>query len=311
MHQVRTPRRGGIPLLLAFATLALGRPTPAAVPADAARPILQVQPRPNSQAGALNVSHPDLPGEVFDFRSCEGVLDGNRDFGLFLVRLGDRAETGRPGWTVDGTTFAYEWSYPTGLVVRFEATPGPERLDFVYTARNRATMPFERVMIHTCVPTTDAPGFFPARPGASVPADPRLPRRYAELYERLFLWANGGKFRFDGSELGARELHLAYGCAGEPLTQWGWWVNARKQFDTPFIALASRDHRSTVALAFERAAWASANVGDDRACFHLFPAFGRINPGQSSTLRGRLYLMRGTPDDAFERFHGDFTVRPR
>jgi len=35
----------------------------------------------------LNVSHSDLPGNIFDFRTCEAVLDGNRDFGLFWVKL--------------------------------------------------------------------------------------------------------------------------------------------------------------------------------------------------------------------------------
>ena len=35
-------------------------------------------------------------------------------------------------------------------------------------------------------------------------------------------------------------------------------------------------------------------MGDDRACFHLFPSFGRIEPGQSATVHGRFYVSRGS-----------------
>jgi hypothetical protein len=68
-------------------------------------------------------------------------------------------------------------------------------------------------------------------------------------------------------------------------------------FDEPLIALASRDGQWTAGLWFERAAWASANAGDDRACFHLFPLFGRIEPGASATVRGAFHLRRGSPEE--------------
>jgi hypothetical protein len=45
--------------------------------------LLRISPRPKSDAAGLTVSHPDLPGNIFDFRTCEAVLDGNPDFGLF------------------------------------------------------------------------------------------------------------------------------------------------------------------------------------------------------------------------------------
>jgi hypothetical protein len=89
--------------------------------------------------------------------------------------------------------------------------------------------------------------------------------------------------------------------------KWGWWVNSPERFDPPLIALTSRDGKKTVALAFERAIWASSNTGDDRACFHLFPWFGRIEPGQSVTVRGQLYVLRGGPQDALMKFRKDFS----
>ncbi|MHB1305487.1 MAG: hypothetical protein ACYDC1_02625 [Limisphaerales bacterium] len=58
--------------------------------------ILNVSPRVGSEAAGLNVSHPALPGNVFDFRTCEAVLDGNRDFGLFRVNLAPPNVTSQP-----------------------------------------------------------------------------------------------------------------------------------------------------------------------------------------------------------------------
>ncbi|MCX6913533.1 MAG: beta-galactosidase [Verrucomicrobia bacterium] len=94
---------------------------------------------------------------------------------------------------------------------------------------------------------------------------------------------------------------------GAAPVKWGWWVNSPETFDPPLIALTSRDRKKTIALAFERAIWASSNTGDDRACFHLFPWFGRIEPGKSVTVRGRLYVLKGGPNDALKRFRRDFS----
>jgi len=41
---------------------------------------LEIAIRPGSEAGALNVRSPHCPGDVFDFRTCEGVVVGSKDF---------------------------------------------------------------------------------------------------------------------------------------------------------------------------------------------------------------------------------------
>ena len=40
-------------------------------------------------------------------------------------------------------------------------------------------------------------------------------------------------------------------------------------------------------------------------CIHSDPTFQDIVPGESQIREGRLYLMRGTPEDALERFKRD------
>jgi len=263
----------------------------------------QVSPRPESEAGGLNISHPGLPGNVFDFRTCEAVLDGNRDFGLFRVKLGLPGTTAGPGWSADQNGFRYEWRYPEGLTVRLEASPGEGRVEVIYTIINGTSAPLQRVHLHTCVTTTEAPAFFPllARGGASrLPLDTR-DQDYTELLTRLFVWSDGQPLRLDRTEHARGQVHLSLLPEGEPRIDWAWWVNSTNTFTEPLIAVASHDGDWAAGLWFERASWASANTGDDRACFHLFPLFGRIEPGARATVRGAFWLVRGDPEDLRQR----------
>jgi hypothetical protein len=79
--------------------------------------------RPDSQAAGLNVSHPDLPGNTFDFRTCETMLDGNRDFGLFLVKLAPPGIAKGPAWSTNAGRLSYEWTYPPGITEHSRRQP--------------------------------------------------------------------------------------------------------------------------------------------------------------------------------------------
>lgn len=275
---------------------------------------LRVTPRPESQAGGLNVSHPDLPGNTFDFRTCEGVLDGNRDFGLFLVKLAVPGSGRAPVWSTNDSIFSYEWTYVEGIRVRFQATKRTGSVALAYTVINGGATPLQRVHLHTCVTTTEAPAFFPQRATGAVS---RLPRGspdqadYTELLTRLYLWSDGHAFPMSSTEFSRRQPHLSLMPRGDTPIQWAWWVNSTNTFDEPLIALASHDGKWTAGLWFERAAWASANTGDQRACFHLFPRFGRIEPGASVTVRGAFYLLRGGPEELRLATSGGGWRRPR
>ncbi len=261
--------------------------------------LLRISPQPGSEAAGLNVSHPGLAGNTFDFRTCEAVLDGDRDFGLFRVKLAMPGTQGVAAWSTNDGSFQYEWTYPEGIVVRFEATAATGCAALVYTVINRTAAPLERVHLHTCVTTTDAPLFFPRltpRLDSQLPSDAKS-QDYTELLTRLFIWKRGRPFTFDTTEYGRRQVHLSLMPDGMTPIQWAWWINSTNTFDYPLIALASHDRQWTAALWFERAAWASANAGDSRACFHLFPLFGRIEPGGSVTLRGAFCLVRTGPSE--------------
>ena len=190
-------------------------------------------------------------------------------------------------------------------MVQFRATAATERVALVYTVVNRTAGPLERVHLHTCVTTTDAPLFFPRltpRLDSQLPAD-NATQDYTELLTRLFVWSNGRPFPLSATEHGRRQAHLSLMPKGHAPIRWAWWVNATNTFDKPLIVLASRDGQWTAGLWFERAAWASANAGDDRACFHLFPLFGRIEPGASTTVRGAFQLRRELRQNTPQTLH--------
>ncbi len=263
---------------------------------------LTVVPRSQSDVAGLSISHPRLPGNTLVFGTCEAVLDGNQDFGLFQVKLALPPTDNSPAWHIDGGTMSYKWRYPAGIEVSFRGQPQDDALHCTYVITNSGQQVLERVHLHTCVTTTEAPAFFPAANQAVNTNAELLPSvDYTELYERVFLWSNGKPFRFAESEYGRKEMHVAFMRSRASPIQWAWWVNSKRTFDTPLIAVASRDGRFTTALWFESAIWASCNVGDERACFHLFPFFGRLLPGQSATVKGKLALAAATPAEIYQR----------
>jgi len=73
-----------------------------------------------------------------------------------------------------------------------------------------------------------------------------------------------------------------------------------------FIAVASRPAGYVVAQWWEGdPGGVGGNCHPSMACIHAPPAFGRLAPGESATRAGRLYMMPGSPQDAYERFLGE------
>lgn len=264
---------------------------------------LSIAIRPGSEAGGLDLRSPIAPGDTFDFRTLEGVVVEGRDLGLFKVKLPATFGDGDRCWKREGKRWSYHWTYEPGVRVDIAVRPDGDGLDLEYVVANQTHAPLDRVQIHTCIPTTDAPGYFP---------DPTVVDAtvgWSELYERLHVWSAGKRFTFAQTRRGIHEPHLSLIRAGGPRTEWGWWRNTTETFDTPLVVLAAKDGKSTVSMGFERSIWASSNTGDNRACFHLFPYFGRIEPGKVSTVRGRVALLAGGPDRAYADFLRRFQGR--
>jgi hypothetical protein len=76
----------------------------------------------------------------------------------------------------------------------------------------------------------------------------------------------------------------------------------------PLVMIRTVDGTHTAALGFERAHSRFSSTGNK--CFHADPFFGLgLDPGEEWTIKGRLYLMEGTPEDALARFRREFDVK--
>jgi len=242
------------------------------------------------ETGALKIWSPVLPRDKFVLHTCEGLLDGDRDFGLFSMRVLPT------DWSRDGDALSYTWSFPPGIELRVVARPRGDSVGLEYTVTNRTPTELARVHLHPCLPTRNAPSFYP-------PRENQLP----ELFRRVIYWSAGAPQALAESKLGrAGEPHVALMLEGQAPLEWAWWKVSPETLDLPLLAVSSDDLRHTIALGFERALWATANVGDGRACLHLFPLFGRLAPNESRTIRGAFYVVEGGPEVARTRFLADF-----
>jgi hypothetical protein len=165
----------------------------------------------------------------------------------------------------------------------------------------------------------EAPDFCPSRDCYEVefqplyfdrrgPAMCSCDNTYFELYDRIHLWKNQKPFALNGTSGGSSEVHLSVMKEAEVPLEWAWWNNVDETFDVPFLTVSNRSQDHTIAIAFDSSIWASSNVGDDRACFHLFPFFGAIPIGESRIVNGRLYYIAGSKEVAYQRFCDDFKL---
>jgi len=258
-------------------------------------------------AGGLIVSHSLLPDNILTYLSCEAVLFGEPTTATPLFALRVSPDPSAPGshWTVEDDTFSYTWNYDEGIQLDFSGTVVGDGLRLRYTLTNTTQEALKRVLLHTCIPTTDAPAFFPGETKSLEEGKGRV-GRYMGVYDRTYIWSKGQRFNFAETALGREDIHLAFMREGHAPITWEWWTNGPETFDYPFIAVESKDGKFTTALGFEAAEWACINAGDRNACYHLFPFFGDIEPGGSSTVRGSFYMLPGTPDDALRQFQEDF-----
>lgn len=74
----------------------------------------------------------------------------------------------------------------------------------------------------------------------------------------------------------------------------------------PIVMVQSSERQYVAALVFEEAYTIYGDPVGNK-CFHADPYFGPgIEPGEKRQIRGRLYVMRGTARDAFDRYARDF-----
>jgi hypothetical protein len=105
---------------------------------------------------------------------------------------------------------------------------------------------------------------------------------------------------------------LPAGGPGEPM-HCGWNIaapndpahvaDARARY--PIIFTTSRDGQFTIAQAYARGSSVASNA--HYSCLHTRPIWDDVPPGEERSVKGKLYFVRGGPDDLLARWRRDFS----
>lgn len=92
----------------------------------------------------------------------------------------------------------------------------------------------------------------------------------------------------------------------ERLRSYGWAISG-DVVDSPLAAIVSKDGRSVVGLWFEPFHYVIGNCRKPyHGCIHSEPSFGTLDPGQTASATGRLYVSNGTIEEVWKEMNDDW-----
>lgn len=178
----------------------------------------------------------------------------------------------------------YECVFTAKARMRVVLTPGSDYVDFTISIRNLTDQAFTGVNSNTCLNVHASPYF----------EDPER--------VRSFVWTDDGPTCM---------LRMPIGGGGEPL-HGGWSVATKQQkaplggrlVRCPIIAIRSRDGRWMIAQAYGDGTSVASNA--HYSCLHSRPLWPNIPAGEERSLTGKLYFIRGGPEELLARWKSDF-----
>jgi len=178
--------------------------------------------------------------------------------------------------------------------LRLEARAAADGAELVLTARNRSDHDWPEL-------AGIIPCFSPGMDKSGGPATPEFanektffpgPRGLEPLVRRTIHWNRAFRSKVDARATGGR---------------FAWtdkWPSAEPDSEAGLIVRESNDGRWAAGIAWSQ--WLSVQGHNPWRCMHLCARVGPLKPGESRTLRGRLYLLRGSAEDVLARYRRDF-----
>ncbi len=190
--------------------------------------------------------------------------------------------------TKEGQTFArYACTWPGKATMTVTLEAQTDCVDLTIALKNLTDQPLTGCYSNVCFNPHGSPYF----------EDPER--------VRTMVWTAEGPVSVNKLRAGGR---------GEPMHT-GWSVAAPDQpapaggtaVRYPFIFIVSRDGNFTIAQAY--AAGSSVASNAHYSCLHSRPIWPDIPPGEEREVRGKLYFIRGGPNELLARWKKDFDVR--
>lgn len=234
---------------------------------------------PKEGFATVEVRHPDWPEAVFDVRMPEHIvtLKGLVPQSVHWEKIAENR-------------YRFSWNAPKELKqqerVDFEGEVivGVDELSFRFTTRNPTTAAWgsERYNAFDVVAGKN-PAFH----------DPDGSRTFVRIQDQFV------------------SLHDALRGEFSP-NRTGWMVLAKdpqnpqfREYTERLMAKVSRDGRWVLAIASDSGDGATFNLNPATSCIHQNRTWSPLQPGEAKTLRGKVYLMRGTLDDLWQRYSAD------
>jgi len=195
---------------------------------------------------------------------------------------------GRPKieWTVneDRTEASYRCTFEDRAVQTVTLKSGLDYVDYTLAIKNLTDKPFTGVGSNSCFNNSGAVYF------------DDMERR------RSYVWTDDGATGM---------LQMPIGGKGEPL-HGGWGVAKPNQkapkggslVRHPIISIVSRDGQWIIAQAYGEGVTVATNA--HYSCLHSRPVWPDIPPGEERSVTGKMYFLKGGPQDLLERWKKDF-----
>jgi len=214
---------------------------------------------------------------------------------------------------------SYHWSrLSNGIVVvqgevtrsvsyEVTATPHPEFVSLEIKVANHGQQTFEDLYAVMCLNLRDTPMMF----------DPKSDPTGLKALGRVFVQIDGRRCAaIDTDHKQSRNKVMPfYFLKTTPLADrwapifamnYGWAVS-KDVVDCPVVAMVSRDGKLMAGHWFQPAHHVLANwIQPPHGCQHSEASFGTLEPGQSATASGRVYLQAGSMDEVWTQMVCDW-----
>lgn len=232
----------------------------------------------------LIISYPRWPGHTWHYRLPEYVVPTG-DRGIFSTNPAKK----RPG---DSIVFSGTASSPRKADYRIVATPDRNSILLEAQLTNTGGETWDPVAHNVlCLQNSYAPDFIDHKGGQTY-----------IMVDGEFLAVNKTN-RNDPIRAHLLDPENLQWIDRWLRMQYYWYSEA---VSSSLIVRTSRDDRRHIAVAWEDASNVAYNLNENLNCIHSEPRFGALKPGETRTIRGKIYFFEGTRDELYQQFESDF-----
>lgn len=242
---------------------------------------------PYANGFLLRAYAPHLPADVFRFCIAEWI--GNSTERVSMWSEVDAS------WLPADPGIRLDWTQQGKCALSITLVPESDTVDFAITVTNLTGYTWKDTFAFNCLALSNAPTF----------CDFEM--------KRTFICTRPAEFKrlADTHRVKTKERPMMqiYPVEGKGVPDWlkgDWFGNSPDSVCCPLIATVAVHGDWVAGMAADAALFLFNN--SDASCIHCNNDAGNVSPQEQKTMRGRIYIMRGTLDDFHQRYCRDFHI---